>query len=737
MMGRQGGAARFIRTLAKLRNGLVSSLGNDDKAIAHYDIILQRLLFFRLLSALGLIPSNLMSNELSRTRPGPMATIVVQGHLDKSLTGHNHVEAAKAVSSLGLFRWKCNQQSTQHEIDYSILQGYAGALDDLELDGHETKAFPDERVLLLGLLYESMKSRGRKKRAGAFYTPTEIAKLICSRSLDVYLEKWMSVAPFELTEQILSLRVLDNSCGGGVFLLAMLQRLVEMVQSLVGDLDFPNTLFRRHGVDCGSTASVAAHFIRHSLFGADLDQGAVNITEAQLWLALAALNRSLTNDDFRVNLKAGDSLFKLWPKGLSFDLIVGNPPYVRFSSLDPSYRSDIKARYETAREYNIHALFIESAVEQLAPEGVLGYLLHKNLLTLRSYADLRRRLLTNHRIKQISDCGPGVFRGVTAETSIVVLRKGSGGQQSSVSLSKYDFQRGNYASTTSIPQEKYIALVSPWSHRFLTGIGKEDAELLRTLSSLPRLADIASIRRGIETGCNSRFVCGAPKSDGNWQPAIRGRDITVYGTTSKVFLDYDRDRLAKPGRIGLLSKPKILVQQNARNPVACYDEGQYLVLNSATYISEAPEDVLKSICVFVNSNLVSSFFRTVITNNARLTVNLLPNNLGSIPIPESFDGQMYGSLCDVLTILQSSRENSHGIDDVFYAWHDVVAEAAVQAAYFPDRDSSKAVTKRLRTLLKGAERLSDWIDIAQESMFAVSPENRLETPRVLLGRSFT
>lgn len=684
--------------------------------MAHYDIILQRLFFFRLLSALGVAPFELVSNELSQGPQSPIVSLVVQGSRANNIVGHCQEETLRAISSLGLFESGYNQQFTHHEIDHSILLEFASALHDLEIDRSNTADPIDCRILLLGLLYESIKSSGWRKRGGAFYTPFEIARWICSRSLEVFLEDRTSASSSKMVEQILSLRVLDNSCGGGAFLIAMLQRLIELIQSLLNDLGSAERSVTSRGIDCRRISSIAAYLLKHSLFGADLDQGAVNITEAQLWLAMAALNGSLTSHDFKMNLKTGDSLFQLWPDGLAFDIIVGNPPYLRLSRLEPSYRAKLKARYKTTREYNIHALFVEASIEQLAPDGVLGYLLHKNLLTLATYTRLRRRLLADNIIKHISDCGPGVFRGVTAETGIIILRKGNMKRESSVSLSRYDPQREECVSTTTIPQMNYVNLVHPWSYRFLAGIDRENEEQLCSLSNLPRLADIASIHRGIETGCNYRFVQRYPKAGGNWKPVVRGRDIAAYRATSRVFLDYNRELLAKPGRLGLLSMPKVIVQQNARNPVACYDEGNLLVLNSATYISGASEDVLKSICVFMNSNLVAWFFRTVMTNNARITVNLLPNNLGSIPIPESFDGRVYGKLCDVLVSLRLSEERSRDMNDAFHVWHNVITEAAVQAAYFPERDDSKNVRDELQSMLKGSLRLSDVLDISHNSL---------------------
>ncbi len=703
--------------------------------MAHYDIILQRLFFIRLLSALGITPYRLLSDEFSQGSRSPIVSLTVQGSRVKNPAGHHQAETVSAVSSLGLFRSGYNQQLAHREIDHSVLLDFVGVLDDLDIESPNTAAPIDDRILLLGILYESIKSRGWRRRGGAFYTPFEIARWICSQSLDAFLEDWASASCSKLLDQILSVRVLDNSCGGGAFLLAMLQRLMEAVQFLLNDLDSAEMSMASRGVDCGNTASIAAHFLKHSLFGADLDQGAVAITEAQLWLAMAALKGSPTCCDFKVNLKTGDSLFQLWPEGLAFDIVVGNPPYLRFSSLDPSYRANLKARYEIAGEYNIHALFIEASIGQLAPNGILGYLLHKNLLTLDSYSELRRRLLTDNRIKHISDCGPGVFRGVTAETGIIILRTGNMKPESPVSLSRYDPQREDCVSTTTIPQVNYMNLVRPWSHRFLTGVDRETEELLSNLSKLPRLADVVSIHRGIETGCNEKFVHGAPKTHGNWKPVVRGRDIAAYRVTSRVFLDYNRDRLAKPGKVGLLSMPKVIVQQNARDPVACYDEGKHLVLNSATYISEASEDVLKSICVFMNSNIVSWFFRTVMTNNAKITVNLLPNILGSIPIPEPHDGRVYGKLCDVLTSLRLSEERSQTISDAFHVWHSVIAEAAVQAAYFPQLNASKSITEELHSTLRGPLRISDALDISHNSLLTRNALNGLQKPCMLLGKA--
>ncbi|MHA2434137.1 MAG: HsdM family class I SAM-dependent methyltransferase, partial [Candidatus Thorarchaeota archaeon] len=536
MTGLRKGTTSTIRAVTKLRDALVTGFRSNSQAVEISSIILQRLFFFKLLSTLGLVPTEMLSNEFSRVSQSSIVSLIVHGSGVRSPSDRNQLEIVRVVSRLGLFKPTNSQRAFSEEIDHSFLSDCVHALDALGVDGPNTTAPVDDRILLLGLLYESIKSRGGRKSGGIFYTPFELAERICSHSLDAFLEDWMSTSVLKFIHRILSLRVLDNSCGGGVFLLAMLQRLVEILRSKSGDLDSPARLMKSHGFDCRSTASVAAHILEHCLFGVDLDQGAVNVTEAQLWMVMAALTGSLKCGNSTTNLKTGDSLLPLWPEGIVFDIIVGNPPYLRLSSLDASYRADLKTRYRTAREYNIHALFVEASMKQLAPEGVLGYLVHKNLLTLSSFTQLRKRLLTHHRLKHISDCGSGVFKGVAAETSFIILKKGPQRGTSSVSLSRYDTRVADCFVNTTIPQKEYENLIAPWSHRFLAGIDTKDAELLDSLSHLPRLTDFVSIRRGIETGQNNRFVSVDQRARGNWQPIVRGRDIAAYMAVSRVFL---------------------------------------------------------------------------------------------------------------------------------------------------------------------------------------------------------
>jgi hypothetical protein len=150
-----------------------------------------------------------------------------------------------------------------------------------------------------------------------------------------------------------------------------------------------------------------------------------------------------------------------------------------------------------------------------------------------------------------------------------------------------------------------------------------------------------------------------------------------------MYLNHDITKLAKPGRRDLQNTPKVVLQQNSAHPIAFYDSGNYLVLNSATYIANASEELLKTICVLLNSNLISWFFRTVMTNNAGLTVNLLPNNLGLIPVPFEMDLSLFSALCDSLSSYKAATVSNSEDSARFRLWHETLVESLVVSSYFP------------------------------------------------------
>jgi len=461
----------------------------------------------------------------------------------------------------------------------------------------------------------------------------------------------------------------------------MLDKIAHLLERACRDIPGAAHTLETRGVNPHDRTSIARHITRNNLHGRDLDRLALRIARTQLWLAVCSMQPNhVPLPAPETNLVVMDSLLPDGGQAETFDIVVGNPPYMKASSLPEGVKAYLRDLYPIHGEYNSHALFVHSALSQLRKNGILAYIVHKNLFTLDSFSDLRRLLLDSYQCVELIDCGPGVFKRVTAETGVIVVRKATALTTTNVTLSKYSKSGRCVQPTLELPQADYLALVQPWKYRYFLNINEEDRPVLSLLEKLPRLNEFVSIRRGIETGHNRQSLASSTNERGNWVPVLRGKDVSAFRCRPQLYLDYSRDKLSKPGPTGLLQKPKIVLQQNSRYPIAFFDDGRFLVLNSATYVSGAQPDILKAFCVFLNSRLVAWFFRKVVTNDARLTVNLLPNNLGIIPVPMRFDAPVLAWLCDMLTALYAEPEQSSIAETESLR---NAADAAVLETYFP------------------------------------------------------
>lgn len=136
---------------------------------------------------------------------------------------------------------------------------------------------------------------GRRKAAGAFYTPRSLTEYLVRRTLAPLVQEARA-------DDILALRVLDPSMGSGAFLVAACRYLAAAYEAALirdgaaasDDLsDADRATFRR---------TVA----QRCLFGVDINPMAVQLGRLSLWLATLSADRPLTFLDH--HLRAGNSL---------------------------------------------------------------------------------------------------------------------------------------------------------------------------------------------------------------------------------------------------------------------------------------------------------------------------------------------------------------------------------------------------------------------------------------------
>ena len=121
-----------------------------------------------------------------------------------------------------------------------------------------------------------------------------------------------------------------------------------------------------------------------------------------------------------------------------FDLIIGNPPYIRIQDLDEDVRNQVK-KFDTCKSgsVDIYYAFIEHAIKKLNKNGVLRFII-PNAWLINSSAKKLRGFLSKFDTEVFDFGNEKVFENVGTYTCILTVRNSNNNKTIKVS-SKKDF----------------------------------------------------------------------------------------------------------------------------------------------------------------------------------------------------------------------------------------------------------------------------------------------------------
>ncbi len=206
------------------------------------------------------------------------------------------------------------------EIYQSDLSTIAMALDghfDIHGQGsfwqlYDLKFIPIE---FISRLYERfiLSVDGRQKKDGAYYTPPHLARLLIDELL-----------PFDKEIDFENFKLLDPSCGSGIFLVLAYKRLITLWM-------LQNNKDRIEGL---SDISTLKKVLSNCIYGLDINKDAISITATSLQIEYASNFHPkdidlIQFDNLAEKGNLGTTGFFKWYKNseFKFDIIVGNPPF--------------------------------------------------------------------------------------------------------------------------------------------------------------------------------------------------------------------------------------------------------------------------------------------------------------------------------------------------------------------------------------------------------------------------
>lgn len=522
---------------------------------------------------------------------------------------------------------------------------------------------------------------GKKKREGVVYTPDHVTRFLVDRTIGVtlaerfaaLLEKhtgrralpaqdepalWAEEAderPFwrDYLEVLRDLTILDPACGSGAFLAAAFDllaaeylRVIERLAVLGEDVDI----------------DAFDEILERNLYGVDLNVESVEITRLSLWLKtarqqhrLASLdetvrdgNSVIADDNFSPRPFAWDGRFEATREAGGFDIVIGNPPYVRMEVLKP-VKPYLSEHYTVADERtDLYAYFFEKGVNLLKPGGRLGFISSSTFFRTGSGEKLRLLLSERTRIEAVVDFGDAqLFEGVTTYPAILTMRKLEQGEAADGELRFLNIRDKVPADIGKAFEEKSETM----PRARLTGASwRFEAERVarvrdKITAGRKTLGEVyGAPLYGIKTGLNEAFIIDTetrdalvrrdPKSADLLKPFLKGENIKRWRVEPEgLFLinipkgkvridDYPaiRDHLAKfkpelearatqqewfelqQAQLAYqerMAGPKIVYNRFLSGPAFAFDE-------SGTFINDAPYFIASSdrwLCGYLNSKL--------------------------------------------------------------------------------------------------------------------------------------
>jgi adenine-specific DNA-methyltransferase len=223
-----------------------------------------------------------------------------------------------------------------------------------------------------------------------------------------------------------------------------------------------------------------------------------------------------------------------------FDVLVGNPPFIRFQYFDEISRSIAfshlkEANYKTTKLANIWVAFIQLGIELLRVGGRLAMVVPAELLQVNYAAELRTRLsrIFNHVV--IVGFKRLVFPDIQQEV-VLLLAEGKRENPGPASdIHTIEFESGeelvlyDLDNTISHVEAKHSRNGMKWTSLFLSAKAFNSLDEAQLAAGLVPLGELASVDVGIVTGRNSFFVIDPNKRT---QLKVEGLTIPIIGRTS-------------------------------------------------------------------------------------------------------------------------------------------------------------------------------------------------------------
>jgi type I restriction-modification system DNA methylase subunit len=478
---------------------------------------------------------------------------------------------------------------------------------------------------MLGKVFENLIEENRRKGLGAYYTPREIVHYMCQESLINYLDTTLNPESIEvprsdietfihegdqaahyetarkggtisyarklsrsienharaLDDALKSITVCDPAIGSGAFPVGMMTEIVKARTALT---PYFNDVAER------TPYHFKRHAIQNSIYGVDIDAGAVEIAKLRLWLSLVVDEEDVTqikplpNLDYKVvvgnsllgvekdlfNIDAFNKLEWLKPQFFEasdhkekaklkrqidshihtltngsemfdfeiffsevfharkgFDVVLANPPYVQIKDIPASNRKVYENQYVFATgRFNLFYLFIERCRLLSKNQGVASFIVPDRLLLNTQCKAIRAWLLNENNICELVSFEDQVFESAVVDSILILFQKQQ--RRNKHVLARRKVAQRDVRNTDAITIPVSYFQLSPTAQFDLNFTPSKLALYKKIKEKSIELATISETRDGIIQGKVADQLFLQTENDTYSKPLLFGEDINKF-----------------------------------------------------------------------------------------------------------------------------------------------------------------------------------------------------------------
>lgn len=596
----------------------------------------------------------------------------------------------------------------------------------------------------------------KRKKEGIFYTPEFVTDYICRHTIIQYLSQKGAMNAIDLIneyandiealeEKFKQIKILDPACGSGAFLLKAVDVLLEIHKEIQTFKEFKGQysisikgkkhkqITEQFTLTKWNEESEARKIIESNIFGVDINEESVEITKLSLFLKIATGNRKLI--DLSNNIKIGNSLvddkniekafdwkseFKEIMNQGGFDIIIGNPPYIRVQRIKHEVIDHLSSHYQSAfKKFDISLIFFEKSLQLIRDNGLIGFISSSQWMNT-DYGQKLRSILSKGNVKEIVNFGSlPVFEDVSTYPAIFLLQRKKldsmkykkiekatdlsvegiesiqHGTVLTSELGENAWSFGQFILERHLTQNKigwnslssyghfYIGALTGMDNVFVVDQEKITVHKLEEKFLLPYAYMGKEVDSYQKTKPSEKIIYPyKPDTEGN-SVLLTEEELKRQAPNIHKYLENEKDKLTKrmdsrkyyakgddwfrflrQGKFSYIFPTKLIVRGITKNSCVGFLEknSAFNGANSPAFIIEKNDYDWRFFLAILNSKVVSQYLRSVCPSKLQGYFRFNANNLNLIPIPTEVDEKIQNNLRELtekMIELKEERANKY------------------------------------------------------------------------------